>query len=344
MSDDSKPYAFSIDYRKEGRSQRGTLVNRGFWIHRLPRPLLTCRALGHVPVVDGTTGYRDRPGARWVCCARCGLRPDPQGSLNALAWDIGESYDGPLPGEPPLPGDWPAATGAIGGQVIIGKPGLSGFGMSAKVGNAGSEHTLAADVRLPFGALYLHTETFGTWLQRRLNPIGYDSRVIEFDVSDGRIRWKLWAKRDGHSKNKPRWQDGTLTLDPRDRLLGPARYSYETHDTTTATVRMPDGDDHEVTLTLKRQRYGRMHGAGKLSWTVEWDSRPGIPYRHNSWKGDEVLGSSVTVSDAAVDTERWAADACAGIAADVSKMRTRNKWHPPTQPGLEEDDDMIEVG
>ena len=69
-------HTHSTNYRKD-RKQPGTLINRGFWLNHIPRPLITCRILGHKPVVDGTKGFHDRPGARWVCCDRCGTRPSP---------------------------------------------------------------------------------------------------------------------------------------------------------------------------------------------------------------------------------------------------------------------------
>jgi hypothetical protein len=38
------------------------------------------------------------------------------------------------------------------------------------------------------------------------------------------------------------------------------------------------------------------------------------------------MGSSVEVSDAAVNQGRWAEEACATIAVRVSAMRTRYRW------------------
>jgi hypothetical protein len=318
-------FAHSTDYRDREGGRRGTLLDRGFWIHHLPRPLLSCRALGHRPVVDGTTGTRPgRPGYRWVACDRCGLRPESLVDLDAGRWNIGDRYDQAVP-----PCMWPRATGTLGGQVIIGKS-FSGASIGIAVGSAGDDHPLAANVRLnPLGALYLHTDRFGTWLQRRLNPTGHDTRVIELDVTEGTLHWRLWAKRNEWSSSTPRWRDGSFGIDPRDRLLGPVRGSYEdVGEPVTATVRMPDGDDHEVVLKLQRKRVGRRRGTGKLSWSVDWSTRQGIPFRRDSWKGDTVHASAIAASDVAVEKGRWAAEACAAIAADVSEMRTRYRWRP----------------
>lgn len=319
-----KPHAFSIDYRKQG--DKDGLINRGFWIHNVPRIVLACRLRGHKPVVDGTEGTRaGRPGYRWVCCDRCGLRPCPQGDLDPTVWSIGDVYSGQMPGP------WPRVLGTLGGQLLLGRRGGSGVGISATVGYAGDDHTLAGHVSLGrLGALYLHADGFGTRVQRRLNPVGYNSRVTDVAVQDGRLRWRLWAKRDEHSASTPRWRDGSVVVDLRERLWGPLLYSYEpVGEPVAAMVRMPEGDDHEVVLKLRRVRRGRKRGVGELSWSADWSSKNGIPFRNDSWKGNEVMAASVKVSDAAVKQDRWVAEACAGIAANVSAMRTRYQWRTP---------------
>lgn len=330
-----RAFAHATDYLKRdndtSRGRRDMLVHRGFWIHHVPRPLLACRARGHEPVVDGTTGARNY---RWVCCDRCGLRTSPQGDLDADDWNIGDAYTGELPGP------WPYADGQLGAEVVIGRRNC-GVGASVKIGHGGSEHTLAAHVHLgPLGAVYVHTERFGTWLQRRLNPDGYDSRVIEVEANDGRLYWHLWTKRGEWSSMTPKWRHGSTVIDPRDRLLGPLLYSYEqVGDPVTATIRMPEGDDHEVELALRRVRRGRRGGDGKLSWDVRWESEKGILFRRGSWKGDEVTSSGVAVSDSAVEAGRWAEEACAAIAVRVSGMRTRYRWRAPAEGPLGESDD-----
>jgi hypothetical protein len=314
-------HAFATDYLKQDGPKPGMLAHRAFHVMYVPRLILACRVLGHRAVVDGTEGTGRRPGYRWVCCDRCGLRTDPQGDLDAERWSVGDVYDAELPGP------WPRATGGLSAEVVVGKN-IPGASISVAVGSAGDENTLAAHVRLsPLGAVYVHTEQFGTWLQRRLNPTGYDTRVVEAGIGDGRLHWRIWAKQNEHSTATSRWRDGSVVVDPRDRLLGELRYSYEpVGEPVTAVVRMPEGDDHEVTLTLQRVRRGRRRGTGKLSWSADWSSEKGIPFRRNSWKGNEVGSSSVDVSDAAVDQGRWAEEACAAIAVRVSAMRTRYRW------------------
>lgn len=346
-----------VDHAEQDDQRPGVLLNRSWWIGDLPRLMPLCRVIGHRPVVDG---YGD-PGAggnvaRWVACDRCGVRPAPQGDLDPEVWRIGQRYTGPLTATRPgdhiddhiddearfqaqkahkvgrhPPGPWPERpTGEIGGQVVVGKS-IGGAAAQVKVGNSGSEHVLAASAYLePLGFLAVHTQGFGQGIQRRLNPVGYDSRVIGVTVDDGRLSWKVWAKRDEWSRDTPRWQDGWVRIDPRDVLLGERRYSYETvQGPVEAVVRMPDGDDHTVSLTLQRQRLGRRRGRGTLSWSVSWESSAGIPIRNHSWKGDGVYGSAVHVTAGAVDTGRWPQDACAAIAADLAKDRSRYRWRPP---------------
>jgi hypothetical protein len=320
----------SADYRKDRDLGRGNLLNRGFWFY-LPRPLVTCRLLGHKPAVDGTEGFRDRPGHRWVCCDRCGVRPEPQGNLNPAVWNIGDRGDlfGPVDDAPgQRPGSWPSRPeGTIGGQLIIG--GRTTASVSVKVGNAGSEHVLAAHACIPWlGGLYLHSEGFGQWLQRRLNPVGYQSRVTSLDVHSRRLWWRLWAPRDEHRRDAPRWQDGSARLDPRDIAWGEKRYSYEdAAGPEVVTVAMPDGDSYDVTMTLQQQSFGRPGRRQKLSWIVECSHREGIPHR-DGWK-DGLCGWSVPVSAGAAERGTWQREAAAASAAEVASLRIRYGWKPP---------------
>lgn len=312
---------FTVDYRERDGTQRVHLVNRGFWLSGLPRLILLCRLRGHRPVVDGTEGYRGRPGYRWVTCDRCGVRTHPQGPIDAdLA--LRQPYTGDLPGP------WPASPrGTFGGQIVVGKL-FGGASAQFKVGNAGSEHVLAGHVRLnPLGALYLHVEDFGRGIQRRLNPRGYHSRVVEVDVGDGHLRWKLWARRDEWSRSDPWWMSGSMQIDPRTILWGPLRYSYEdVGGPVPATVRMPHGDDHGVTLQLQRRELGRRGlRRRRVAWVVDWECLGGIPTR-----GDRggVTASSVEVSSPAVDESGWPEEACAAIAAGLTRERARHGFQP----------------
>ncbi|MER7169150.1 hypothetical protein ABT336_24200 [Micromonospora sp. NPDC000207] len=343
--------AHTLDYLKRDGRSPGDVLSRGFWLFGVPRPLLMCRLFGHRPMVDGTNGFRDGdPGSRWVVCDRCGERPDPQGSLDPADWNLGDRYEGPwllaVPDRYPdranflkalkhvkggySPGKWPAQnTGTLGGQLVVGGrwPRI-GFGL--KVGNTGSEHTLAADVHLPWiGSLYLHTERFGRGVVRRLNPVGYQSKVIRFEVSNGSLLWKLWADRDGGWSSKAPWRErvrnGSVGVDPRTILLGPKRYSYTDHGPRVVeTVLMPHGDSYEVSLQLQRCSLGRKRGRKTLSWSVDWNAAGGIPTEQPN-RG-RIFGSGVTVTDASVAAGTWQIEAAVQIAKDMSALREREGW------------------
>ncbi|GGO63144.1 hypothetical protein [Nonomuraea cavernae] len=343
----------SDNAEQEGR-QPGRLADRSFWLNDAPRLMLWCRLLGHKPVVDGygPAGATLR-AARWVTCDRCGVRPDPQGNLDPDEWPVGVPYDGPwipltrvlaMSGamslldlkRPPIhasdlgkPGPFPdKPTGTIGGQLLLGRT-FGGFSAEVKVGNAGSEHTLAAHLRIhPLGALYLHTERFGTWLQRRLNPTGYDSRVISLSFDDWAIRTQLWARRGCWSRDDPWWMHGRVSLDLVEKVLGHKRFSYRTVDgPVMGWIKMPEGDSHQVQLTLKRVRLGRSRAewAAKYHWSVEWESATPIVTRPG--KGGTV-SASVQVPDQAVEARCWDVLACAVAAKQLSERRAEYGYQP----------------
>lgn len=342
MPDTERIWTHTVDYRAD-RGHKG-LINRGFWVEGLPRLIPLCRLFGHRPVVDGYDSKYGNDRTRWVACARCGVRPDPQGRLDPALWNIDDPFPGPFNGQPPAklrreeiretartrrapaaspPGPWPAnPRGTLGGQLVVGgaHPGVAA---EVKIGNMGSEHILEGHVHL--GRLFwlsLHVEHFGRGIQRRLNPQGYESRCIGVSIHDGSLYWKLWGKRDSWSRSDPRWQQGSLTVDLRDIVLGPKRYAYENVDEpVTTTVRMPHGDDHTVTLQLQRQTFGRKHARKKLSWAVDWSCKGGIPTRNTDRGG--IWGSGVKVSDQAAEAGSWPSQAAAAIAADMTDERVR---------------------
>ncbi len=321
---ESQMYFHTVDYRND-RSESGW-INRGFWLERTPRLTPLCRLFGHRPVVDGVTFsasrvHRERR-SRWACCDRCGIRL--QQSVDPDL-ELGQPYTDPIPASG-LADDVRGSRGSVGGQIVLWGGGHSGVSVEVKVGNPGSEQTLAGHVRLSrLGALFLHTERHGTWLQRRLNPVGYESRIIGVSVHDGRAHWKLWAKRDSWSSDDPKWQTGSFHIDPRTILFGPLRYSYEdVGDPVEAVVRMPHGDDHPVTLQLQRCSHGRDRLRRKsMSWSVQWDAPAGIPTKTTD-RG-RMHGSAVTVTDQAAEGD-WVSAACSAIAGEMTRFRVSYEY------------------
>lgn len=339
--------ARSIDRNRGEDRQPSLIVSRTFWVSDVPRLIPLCRLFGHKPVVDGT----DTP-CRWVACDRCGLRATPQGNLDPAQWDIGQPYTGdinraqPLPpvvrkqlarkGIKPtasdLPGPFPTlAVGTVGGEVHIGKSKWRTFGIDFKVGNCGSEQVLAASLRLgPLGSLYLHTEDHGRWLQRRLNPTGYQSRESGVSFHDGRIWWQLWARRHEHRASDPKWMNGNAHIDPRHYLYGPRKNHkvFET-DPVPATIHMPEGDSYDVTVHLEKWETRRTRGRATTFWRAEWDCKAGIPVRNHSWKGDETFSCSLVIEGITPDNPRWPHVVAAAAAEQCSRDRARYGYRAP---------------
>lgn len=335
-------YAHTVDRAKDRPDPR-VLLHRSYYANGLPRLIPVCRLFGHKPIVDGYDSKHNNDRSRWVACDRCGVRPDPQGALDPDQWNLGQPYTGPLTGQPGpttespfgprtigVPGPWSARpTGDVGAELVIGRSRTIGAGF--KVGNPGSEHILTAHIGLgPIGALYVHTERHGQWLQRRLNPEGYDSRETGFSIYDGHLSWKVWAKRDEWSKSDPKWMRGSISIDPRDHLLGPARnHKVDQTEDVPATVRMPEGDTHDVTVRLERWETRRTRGRARTYWLAQWDCKQGIPVRNHDWKGDEYYSSSWVIEGVTPDTPRWPLILAAKAAEQCSRDRARYNYRAP---------------
>lgn len=344
-------HRFSVDYSKDRPDPR-VLMNRGFFLHELPRLIPVCRTFGHRPVIDGYDsqyGPQEQRRSRWVTCGRCGIRPAPQGRLDADQWQIGQRYIGPLTGRPfpeqaarqlakrgivppppATPGPWPQRpVSAVGAQVIIGR--ASFLSARIKVGSASSEQCLAANLSLgPLGAIYLHTEDHGRFLQRRLNgnkDLSTESRETGIDLDHGRLSWQLWAKRDEHSASDPKWMRGSVVIDPRHHLLGPRknRKVSET-DRVPAVVRMPEGDTHEVTVHLEQWESRRTRGRAHTYWMAQWDCKAGIPVRNHDWKGDETYSCAWRIEGVTPDNPRWPHIVAAAAAEQCSRDRARYNY------------------
>jgi hypothetical protein len=331
----------SIDRNSGEDHQPSLLLSRTFWISGVPRLIPLCRLLGHKPVVDGT----DSP-CRWVACDRCGMRADPQGNLDPDQWDIGQTYTGPLTPTKPLsktvtqqlarrgikparsgqPGPFPAQpVGTVGGEIHIGKSKWRTVGIDFKVGNCGSEQVLAASLRIgPLGSLYLHTEDHGRWLQRRLNPTGYQSRETGLSYYSGRLSWQLWARRDEHRATDPKWMSGSLSIDPRDHLLGPRRNrKISETERVPAVVYMPEGDTHHVTVHLEKWESRRHRGRAATYWMAQWDCEAGIPVRNHDWKGDKTFSCAWISEGITPDNPRWPYILAAKAAEQCTRDRAR---------------------
>lgn len=345
-------HTFTID-RSKDRPDPRVLLHRGYYASDLPRLMPLCRLLGHKPVIDGYDskyGREEERRKRWVCCDRCGVRPEPQGDLDPDEWPLGTPYTGPRNGRllspetvrqlqkrgmtrypyPKNPGPWPTSpTGGLAAELVIGRS--QSIGADFKVGNPGSENVLAAHVGLgPVGALYLSSERFGTWLQRRLNNEGYESRETGFSIHHGRLWWELWARRDEHRSTDPKWMRGSLEIDPRHHLLGPVknRKVSET-ERVPVTVYMPEGDTHPVLVHLEQWETRRTRGRARTYWMAQWDSKNGIPVRNHDWKGDETYSCAWGIEGVTPDNPRWPYILAAKAAEQCTRDRARYGYRAP---------------
>ncbi|MFI6485176.1 hypothetical protein ACIBH1_45210 [Nonomuraea sp. NPDC050663] len=329
----------STNYLKQDGPTKGMLAHRRYSLYETPRLMLRCRLFGHKPVVDGHGPIGEAlSAARWVVCDRCGVRPDPQGSLDPERYAIGEPYTGRLDnvvfitefresgGHRRPPGPWPVKpTGDMHAEVVVGQT-WGVFSAELKVGNCGSDNKIGAHLRMwPIGAIYLGFGSHGTWLQRRLNPDGYESRVISLNVGEWRIGWKLWARRDAWSAGEPRWMQGFISLDLAQKLFGPKRYSYKpVEGPTYQWVRLNHGELHQVQLKLHKQRLGRprLEWRAKYSWTVEWKADAPIPVGD----GKTLSNGWVDVPEVSVENGMWDLTAAARAAHQINERRDRSDY------------------
>jgi hypothetical protein len=344
-------YLHTIDRTKDRPDPR-VLLHRSYYANDLPRLMPLCRLFGHKAVVDGYDSKYGRPEERrkrWVVCDRCGTRPEPQGDLDPDQWNLGQAYTGPrngrliprqaahqlakrgiTPAYPKEPGRWPeTSTGDLAAELVIGRS--HSIGVDFKVGNPGSENALAAHVGLgPLGALYLSSGRFGTVVQRRLNNEGFESRETGFSIHHGRLWWNVWANRDHHRASDPKWMRGTVHIDPRHHLLGPAknRKVSET-ERVPVTVYMPEGDTYPVTVHLEQWERRRTRGRARTYWMAQWDCEAGIPVRNHDWKGDETYSCSWGIQGVTPDNPRWPYILAAKAAEQCTRDRARYGYRAP---------------
>lgn len=306
---------------------RGQLVNAEVVV-TVRRRLVRCRMFGHRAVVDGD------PDRRWVVCARCGVRPFPQGVLDPARHPVGARYRGPftgplMTGTGMLPGVWqPHQRGAVGVQVVAGG-GVPGLSVGVTVGAATSLHPLAWHLRFGwFGGLFGYTLKIGAGWARRVNPSAGSKRVCSVTLTGGVLSWRWWMPQLDPAGTRW-WRAGHLTVSPVTWVWGPHTQDREPvdHPQVVRTVRMPERD-YPTRLQLVRVTTGRPRGRRRVvSWVVRWDTLgPGVP-TVGPLRG-RVRTGVVTVSEASVVAGTWAASAAALAAAELTERRTGAGWEP----------------
>lgn len=317
-------------------------INRGFFTHEIPRPILLCRLAGHRPVVDGVDFGHSGEHPRWVVCGRCGTRPHPQGSLNPTHYPLGIPYQGlydnrisPTQERTRAPGPWPTnPTWDLSTQLLIGGA-YPGASVHFKVGNAGSENALAAHLHLGQAfALYISTGELGRGIQRLLNPTGYESKVTELRTMEGLLYWKLWADQNTSTHTTPRWKNGSTPINPLDIIWGPKRNRIkDLGEPVTTTLALPGDETHEVTFQLQRYTLHRPHRRRPISITyrARWETEPGIELTPT---GRRAQSSTITIPTTHTGPDQFLTTATTALTEWIEQERNRHDYTHQTPPAI----------
>lgn len=181
-------------------------------------------------------------------------------------------------------------------------------------------------------------------------------RNLSLKFHDNKMWWELWYDDDmGHDnwhqcdlRRTPvypwRWgrakyrswmclRQGNLDLNPLDAFWGFRGYHYEDLEDAAANLHVNQfpHDSYLVRFTLQKRTRFRAHGpwwARRVSdegYVANWGADPyGIPYRNNSWKGDEIMGSSERIHD----EEGWVDQALYSLKNRIISDRRKYNYHP----------------
>lgn len=235
-------------------------------------------------------------------------------------------------------------------------------GLRLHLGDRGSETPLDGSLDLGWVALFWGFNAPG--LGRVCEIVGRGhKRDVSLKVHGGSLWWKLWYDDDGgmdcyhrcDSWRQPKlwpwskgrrkhrgWmclRDGNIDINPADAFWGGKLWLRDDdfpERTTRALVPVNDfpGDEYEVVFTLERREVRRKFGpvwaqkVKRVDYSADAECHPGIPVRNHDWKGDEILGWKVKVSESSVADGTWVRDAVAGTVDFVRRDRKRYGYRP----------------
>jgi hypothetical protein len=186
-------------------------------------------------------------------------------------------------------------------------------------------------------------------------------RDLALSFHGGHVWWKVWY--DGESGNDDHhrcdsWRqptvwpwsrgrrkhrgwmclrNGNLELNPADALWGrprPTRTVLVDDVTLPIALGQFPGDTYLIEGKLERWDWAREHGprwARKASSTWHFDWRGKIPTDRGNWKGDDVLGSGVTLTEAEVaQPDAWPRLVVGRVTEQMLADRRRNRYVPPS--------------
>lgn len=238
---------------------------------------------------------------------------------------------------------------------------LHGPGFKLHFGGRGSETPFDGHIDTGKYAAYWQIGGIGgrfcEWLGR-----GH-KRDLALSIHGGSLWWKLWY--DGESGNDEHhrcdsWRtpkvwpwsagrrkhrgwmclrDGSIDLNPVDAFWGSKLWLRDENfaeQTVRALVPIGDfeGDEYEVDFTLERRTVRRKNGPAwaqrikRVDYSADAKCRPGIPVRNHEWKGDEILGWNVNVTDQAVADGTWVREAVAATVELVRRDRRHYRYQP----------------
>lgn len=247
---------------------------------------------------------------------------------------------------------------------IAFRPKLGKGGFRLHLGDRGSETPVDGMVDLGRIAVFWGINFPG--LGRICEWVGRGhKRDLSLRIHGGQLWWSLWYDDDGgmdsyhrcDSWRKPRlwpwsmgrhkhraWmclRDGNIDLNPISAFWGSKLWLRDedfAEQTARALVSIGDfaGDEYAVDFTLERREVRRQHGPAwarrvkRVDYSADADCRPGIPVRNHDWKGDEILGWGVNVSEQAVADGTWVREAVVATQDLVRRDRSRYGYRPPT--------------
>jgi len=326
-------FMHSIDYVKERDGDSKNLLHHQARFAHLSLPENpVCWLFGHTPFVyrlplrhkrpDGETEYR------WVECKVCGRRstrhvPSSPKQINYkdFATDVDRRTG------------WQGRDVSFAAETVIRNP-VPEASARFHLGSRGSETPVDIHLSIAGTGIYLNTSLGSRTADIITHSTG---REVKLSLFEGSLYWKLWVDED-HSCSGSQmrrfggkyrsWlcRSGSLSVRPMDYVYGGSpSYSYQdVEGPTTVLLVTSEGTEHNVDLTLQKQRLSRPKGPYTESWVVKWDCTEGIPVRDNDWKGDCFYGSAVKV-----DSENdWVNEALWALRADVTSYRQRYQWTP----------------
>lgn len=217
-------------------------------------------------------------------------------------------------------------------ETIVRKP-RAEFSIKFHVGNAGSETPWDGHLNVLGSAFYWGISP-GRDLAQKLTSNKeqrYDTRDIQFRLSENRAWIKLWAPSDRWEYGKlPKWRDGSFNTSLIEAIFGPKRYTYKDLSIARMEVDLPEGS-YPVIVKVQEQTLARTKSKRVIEkkLTLDVEAPKGIPIyvdHSGGWKGDRVYGFGVGFKELRAN---WVQEAKNAITAWALAERAKNGFVKP---------------